>query len=148
MWDLYKCKLNLMCFICRYAIYNYVCVSFTYIFYVQKYLLMKSVFSKKSLIISLIQDDLINTKLVYSLNNIGLQASDYTLHISGTVLKLVKIKTTPLRWEQIHDEYLRMTTRVLQIDIQESPRLVRALAEEIYNFLKDCRKREKGIHCK
>lgn len=97
----------------------------------------------KSLIISLIRDDLINTKLVYSLNNLGLQASDYTLHISGTVLKLSKIKTTPLRWEQIHDEYLRMTTQVLQIDIQESPRLVNTLAEEIYAFLQLRRKEER-----
>lgn len=109
---------------------------------------MKSAFSKKSLIISLIQDDLINTKLVYSLNNIGLQASDYTLHISSTVLKLSKIKTSALRWEQIHDEYLRMTTRVLQIDIQESPRLLQTLAEEIYDFLKKTRKEEKKQRAK
>lgn len=97
----------------------------------------------KTLIISLIQDDLINTKLVCSLNNLGLQASDYTLHASSTILKLMRIKTTPLRWEQIHDEYLRMTSRVLQIDIQESPGLLRALAEEIYEFLQLRRKEER-----
>ena len=97
----------------------------------------------KTLVISLIQDDLINTKLVCSLNNLGLQASDYTLHASSTILKLMRIKTTPLRWEQIHDEYLHMTSRVLQIDIQESPGLLRALAEEIYEFLQLRRKEER-----
>lgn len=98
----------------------------------------------KTLIISLIQDDLINTKLVCSLNNLGLQASDYTLHASSTILKLMRIKTAPLRWEQIHDEYLRMTSRVLQIDIQESPGLLRALAEEIYELLQLRRKEERS----
>jgi hypothetical protein len=92
--------------------------------------------TKKSLILSLIKDDLINSKLVHSLNNIGLEADDYNLHASTTIMNLMKIKTAPLRWEEIHDEYLDRTRKVLQIDIQESPGLVDALVQEIYDFLK------------
>lgn len=106
----------------------------------QNYLTMK----QKTLILHLITDDLINTKLVYSLNNLGLQANDYTLHLSTTIMNLMRIKTTSLRWENIHDEYLKMTSRVLKIDIQESPRMLTALAEEIYDFLKLRKKEEKA----
>lgn len=101
---------------------------------------------QKTLILHLITDDLINTKLVYSLNNIGLQANDYTLYLSTTIMNLMRIKTTSLRWENIHDEYLKMTSRVLKIDIQESPRMLTALAEEIYDFLKLRKEEEKAYH--
>lgn len=106
----------------------------------QNYLTMK----QKTLILHLISDDLINTKLVYSLNNLGLQANDYTLHLSTTIMNLMRIKTTSLRWENIHDEYLKMTSRVLKIDIQESPRMLTVLAEEIYDFLKLRKEEEKA----
>ena len=92
----------------------------------------------------LITDDLINTKLVYSLNNIGLQANDYTLHISTTIINLMRIKTTPLRLDNIHDEYLKMTSRVLKIDLQKSPQLLTTMAEEIYEFLKLRKEEEKA----
>lgn len=108
----------------------------------QNYLTMK----QKTLVLHLITDDLINTKLVYSLNNIGLQANDYTLHLSTTIMNLMRIKTTSLRWENIHDEYLKMTSRVLKIDIQESPRMLIALAEEIYDFLKLRKEEEKAYN--
>lgn len=100
--------------------------------------------TKKSLILSLIKDDLVNSKLIYSLNNIGLAADDYNLHASTTIMNLMKIETTPARWEEIHDEYLDKTKKVLYIDIQESPRLLQTLAEEIYNFLKLRKAEEKA----
>lgn len=107
---------------------------------------MKFPSTRKKLVLDLITDDLINTKLVYSLNNIGLQANDYTLHLSTTIMNLMRIKTTSLRWENIHDEYLKMTSRVLKIDFQESPRILTALAEEIYDFLKLRKQEEKAYN--
>jgi hypothetical protein len=101
---------------------------------------------KKDLILALIKDDLINSKLVHSLNSIGLEADSYHLHSSITVMNLVKINTTPLRWEEIHDKYLDKVKKVLQLDIQESPRLVDALAQEIYDFLKKRRSEERQIN--
>lgn len=99
---------------------------------------------QKTLILHLIIDDLVNTKLVSGLNQLGLNAEDYTLHASSTIMNLMQIKTTSLRWENIHDEYLQMTSRVLKIDIQESPRMLTALAEEIYDFLKLRKEEEKA----
>lgn len=109
---------------------------------------MKFPSTRKILVLDLIADDLINTKLVYSLNDLGLQANDYTLHVSTTIMNLMRIKTTPLRWENIHDEYLEMTKRVLKIDFQESPRMLQTLAEEIYDFLKFRKEKEKAYNAK
>jgi hypothetical protein len=95
----------------------------------------------KTLVLALIKDDLINTKIINSLNNIGLAADDYQLHASTTIMTLMKIKSAPLLWEEIHDTYIEMKKRVEGIDIQESPWLVDGLAEEIYGFLKAHQKR-------
>ena len=103
---------------------------------------------KKDIILALIKDDLINSKLVYSLNSIGLEADSYQLHASITILTLLKFNTTQSRWEDIHDKYLEKVRKVLQIDIQESPRLIDALAQEIYNFLKVLRAEERANRTK
>jgi len=92
--------------------------------------------TRKQLILSLIKDDLTNLKLVYSLNALGLAADHYTLHTGSTVINLMNINASGLQWERIHDGYLERTRKVTQIDIQESPALLDALAKEIYSYLK------------
>lgn len=96
---------------------------------------MKIAVNRKKLVLALIKDDLINSKLVYSLNKIGLEADQFNLHASTTIMNLMRIKATPLQWEEIHDGYLDLTRKVKQIDVQET-RLLEALCEEIYEFLK------------
>jgi len=100
---------------------------------------MKSL-NRKQLVLSLIKDDLINLKLVHTLNELGLSADCYTLYTSTTVFNLMHFKTTNLRWEKIHDGYIDLTRKVMQIDIQDSPRMLQALSEEIYAYLKSERK--------
>jgi hypothetical protein len=100
--------------------------------------------NRKELILSIIHDDLINTKLVDTLNDLGMQTDHFRLYASVTIFKLMRIKTAPQRWEKIHDEYLDRTRKVLQINTEESSRLVEALAQEIYNFLKQRSAQEKA----
>jgi hypothetical protein len=102
--------------------------------------------NRKDLIIALIKDDLINSKLVNSLNEIGLEADSYNLHASTTIMNLMNIKAPPLRWEEIHDGYLDRTKKITQIDIQESPTLVDALAVEIYRYLKKSKEEEQEFN--
>lgn len=45
--------------------------------------------NKEKLILSLIKDDLINVKLVNGLNEAGLNADNYYLHLSDTIFKLM-----------------------------------------------------------
>ena len=104
---------------------------------------MKKKLNKKQLILSLIKDDLTNLKLVYSLNALGLAADHYTLHTGSTIINLMHINATGLQWEHVHDGYLELTRKVTHIDIQETPFLLDALAEEIYVYLKKQRKSAK-----
>jgi len=90
---------------------------------------------RKKLILSLIQDDLINTKLVGSLNNLGLMADCYRLHAGATAMSLLHINTSPHNWEVIHNGYLDLTVKVLLFDLQESPHLLQQLTREIYTYL-------------
>ena len=108
---------------------------------------MKSLKQKK-LVVSIIKDDLINAKLIYSLNELGFDADGYTLHASWTLLKLMKIKRSSPRWDEIHERYLNNTEQVKQIHIHRSSRMLDALAEEIYDFLKQMRQEEKFIQAR
>ena len=89
----------------------------------------------KKLILSLIQDDLINTKLIGSLNNLGLMADCYRLHAGATAMSLLHINTSSHNWEDIHNGYLDLTAKVLLFDLQESPHLLQQLTHEIYSYL-------------
>lgn len=102
--------------------------------------------NKRKLMIAIIKDDLISWKLIYSLNELGLEADRYSLYASETLMKLMKIKTSNPRWEEIHEGYMNMTEQVKQINIHRSARMLDALAEEIYDFLKQMKHEEKLFH--
>ena len=95
---------------------------------------MLTVQNEKELILSLIKDDLINLKLVYGLEELGLIAGDYLLHLSTTIFKLMGIAET---WanEFIFEQYLTLSEQVKQIDITESHNNLNTLVEEMYAYL-------------
>jgi hypothetical protein len=86
------------------------------------------------LIISLIKDDLINSKLVNSLSQIGLNASDYHLHLSNTIFKLMGFNNDQ-RSDQVFALYLELSKKAIQINISESPAALDDLALEIFQML-------------
>ena len=90
--------------------------------------------NQKSLIISLIKDDLINTKLINSLSEAGLNADNYLLHLSNTIFKLLHIKLN-VENEFIYNNYLDLTKRVKFISIVNGHNTLDDLAEEIYTYL-------------
>jgi len=96
-------------------------------------------YTHKQLILRLITDDLINTRLVNSLNDLCLHADTYRLHASETILKLMQISTgsslTSREWEQIHDNYIQLANEVMQIDLETSRDQLHLLSEKIYRFL-------------
>ena len=90
--------------------------------------------NQKSFIISLIKDDLINTKLINSLSEAGLNADNYLLHLSSTIFKLLHIKIN-LENEFIYNNYLDLTKTVKFISIANGHNTLDNLAEEIYSYL-------------
>jgi hypothetical protein len=91
--------------------------------------------AKKKLILSLIKDDLINSKLLRGLNKAGLDADRYCLFLSGTIFDLMAYEKSK-RSDRIFSQYLRLTKKGDKIDIRETPNAMNDLAREIYLFLK------------
>lgn len=90
--------------------------------------------SNKKLILSLIKDDLINSKLNIGLANLGLQPDLYLLGISETVFALMGIKDDE-RGEALFEHYLELRQKVEAIDLTKSYEFLDSLALEIYNDL-------------
>lgn len=88
----------------------------------------------KKLILSLIKDDLINTKLVNGLDALGLNAQDYLLNLSDTIFKLMKIADDK-KGENLFEHYLDLKDNVRFIDSAKSHEAFDELVHEIYSEL-------------
>jgi hypothetical protein len=88
-------------------------------------------FTERKLIIALIKDDLINTKLVNGLNAVGLNADDYLLHLSDTIFKLIGIGDDEAG-ERVFEWYMDSLKKVDAINICEEAEALNDLARQIY----------------
>ena len=96
--------------------------------------------TNKKLILSLIKDDLINSKLAIGLDKLGLQSELYLLGLSDTVFVLMGIKDNE-RGEALFEHYLELRQKVEEIDLIKSYYSLDGLALEIYNELVKRKKR-------
>ena len=94
--------------------------------------MLKKQIKEKELIISLIKDNLINTRLVYGLEKLGLDVGNYHVHLAETVLNLMGIGNDS---DELFEEYIEMYEQVAEIDIFKYPRLLDSLANGIYREL-------------
>jgi hypothetical protein len=95
--------------------------------------------NNKNLILSLIKDDLINSKLNIGLANLGLEPELYLLRLSDTVFILLGIKNNE-RGEALFEHYLELRQKVEGIDLVKSYEVLDGLALEIYNVLVERKK--------
>jgi len=89
---------------------------------------------KKQLILSLIKDDLINTKLVHGLIDVGLNAENYFLCLGETIFKLMGFEDNEER-EILFERYIQLSKKAAFIDITVSHQPLEALVLEIYEEL-------------
>ena len=87
--------------------------------------------SLQPLLLSLITDDLIHTKLITSLQSIGFEQDWYSLRLSETVLDLMGFKGQMA--ELVYEHYLDRRNAIEGIDISAGYDEVKALALSIYN---------------
>lgn len=85
---------------------------------------------KKEQLLALIQSNIIITKLLISLNKIGLDPSNYYSNLSVTILKIMNIKLN----EEQFDEYEDLYDNAMNIDIHNKKHLQK-LAETIHSHL-------------
>lgn len=99
--------------------------------------------NEKELLISLIKDDLINVRLVVGLDTVGLDSSNYFLHLSQTIFRLMGFKEDK-RDNKLYDKYIRWSKKVLKIDINQEYEKLDAMALEIYLWLS--KEKTKRVH--
>jgi hypothetical protein len=91
--------------------------------------------NNKQLIISLIKDDLINTKLISGLENLGIDAGLYLLGISDAIFVLMGIDNDE-QGEELFEYYLDLRDgKLLRVDLKESYEVIDGLVLEIYDAL-------------
>ncbi|GHN00369.1 hypothetical protein WSM22_18580 [Cytophagales bacterium WSM2-2] len=90
--------------------------------------------NRKQLILALIKDDLINSKLVYGLSDLGLDAGCYFLHLSDTIFSLMGFDGNERR-DGLYKKYVEMVKKVEYIDISVSNEALEALTLEVYTTL-------------
>lgn len=88
--------------------------------------------SKKQVLI-LIESDILNSKLVFTLNNIGVDASDYLIDIPDVVFKLMGIKKEK-QTEELFKKYYALVRKVEHLELKTKDEKER-LSKEIYTDL-------------
>lgn len=92
--------------------------------------------SSKLLVLQLIKDDIINFRLVYGLNEIGLNAGNYFLHLTEAIFSLMDFSNEE-RTDELYEQYHQLTKKSLHIDISVSHESLNGLVEEIYIALQE-----------
>lgn len=92
----------------------------------------------KTLIVSLIKDDIINSCLIDRLNKAGLDAGDYYLDLGNTIFTLLGFRDD-MKSEAVYQKYLKMIKQVTPSEIKENRQKLDKFADEIYKFLKSKR---------
>ncbi len=87
--------------------------------------------AKKQLILSLIKDDLMNHKLVNALNDLGLDANQYALHLQESIFEMMGIEFS-FTTETISQHYFNLCQ---QISIKQNGLELEQLAEMIYAYI-------------
>jgi hypothetical protein len=90
---------------------------------------------QKQLIISLIKDDLINSKLINGLSQIGLDANKFYLHLPETIFEQMGI-TDNKKKETLLKRYTVLSEKMKAIDLNENYKAVEELAEAIYREMR------------
>lgn len=92
------------------------------------------VMTKKKQILTLIEADILNAKLVYTLNGIGIDAGDYLADTSLVIFRLMGIKKER-RTEILYHKYFDLVRQVEYLDLRVADEKAR-LSEKIYRTLR------------
>ncbi|WP_343635205.1 hypothetical protein [Fluviicola sp.] len=88
----------------------------------------------KTIIINLIKQDLINWKMIYSLQKMQIRADDYQLDIGPIIFEMMDLENRNDASE-IFDKYVEMSKPILKTKANQSNRRIDLLASKIYNYL-------------
>lgn len=88
---------------------------------------------KKEIILSLIKDDLINSRLMSILCNAGLNPINYYLNLKETIFKLAGLL---IKRDDFLTDFENASRITSDVDIFDNPEVLHAIAESLYKRLK------------
>ena len=90
---------------------------------------------RKEKIKKLIASEIINTKLIFSLDSIGIDANHYLTDISDVIFDIAKINKKN-QTEEFFDNYFNLIKKGISIDIRIGDNKLEELVDEVILFLK------------
>jgi hypothetical protein len=85
----------------------------------------------QKLIVSLIRDNLVNTKLLNGLDALGLNADNYSLRLSDTIFELMGFEDNKDS-DKVFEYYIGELKKAHKINIAAHPERLDSLADSIY----------------
>jgi hypothetical protein len=97
---------------------------------VKKYLVM----SKKTQILTLIESDIISSKLINTFKNINIDADLYQTDISTVIFERIGISKAD-RTDKLYEKYFSMVNKGRIIDFSQDKTALETYTSEIYTYL-------------
>lgn len=88
--------------------------------------------TNEEIIIRLLKDHLVQTRLLHGLGQLGLCPDNYYLHLSDTIFKMMGISD---ECDELFQVYLDWCTKMSQTEVFSDQRLLDDYAREIYAVL-------------
>ena len=88
----------------------------------------------KTIIINLIKQDLVNWKMINSLQKMQIRADDYQLDISSIIFEIMELNNRE-NVDEIFENYVEMSRPVIKLIVAQSNKKIDVLASKIYDYL-------------
>lgn len=94
----------------------------------------KTFVCNETIIINLIKQDLINCKMINSLQKMQIRADDYQLDISSIIFEMMDLEDRE-DVDEIFEKYVELSKPILKLSASLSNRKIDVLASKIYDYL-------------
>lgn len=94
----------------------------------------KSFVCNKAIVTNLIKQDLINWKMIHSLQKVQVRIDDYQLDISSIIFEIMDLENRK-DVDEIFEKYVELSKPVLKLSPSQSNRKIDVLASKIYDYL-------------
>jgi hypothetical protein len=94
----------------------------------------KTFICNKTIIINLIKQDLINWKMINSLQKMQIRADDYQLDIGSIIFEILDLNNRE-DVDEIFEKYVEISRPMLKLIVGQSYKKIDALAAKIYDYL-------------
>ncbi len=91
--------------------------------------------NNEELLLRLIRDSLVSTKLIAGLNSLGLIADDYTMSLGDTIFRLMGFEDGEQSDLIFQKNYLSLSEKINDMEFSDSMQDVEILSKEIYDEL-------------